>query len=154
MHNGITFMQRSYVKQLQPSGLKLRTLQLKVKVSGTKSRSCLLLLQQPSGLLLLLYCQLATAASSQSQTLCQRRWGGGAVGTSTPKDILLSGIFSHYQSCLFLYCSATHDFLGNGDDFSISLFSYLKVKLLALLISYCTFMTALPSLQEKEGAKE
>lgn len=90
----------------------------------------------------------------KSDTLCQRRWGGGAVGTSTPKDILLSGIFSHYQSCLFLYCSATLDFLGNGDNFSISLFSYLKLKLLALLISYCIFKTALPSLQEKEAAKE
>ena len=65
MHNSITFMQRSYAKWLQPSGWKLRThVYLKVNVSGTKCRDCLLL---PSGPLLLLYCQLVTA-TSQSQT--------------------------------------------------------------------------------------
>lgn len=47
---------------------------------------------------------------NQPKSDCQKVRGCHA---STPKDILFSGIFSYYQSLIFHYCSATHDFLGS-----------------------------------------
>lgn len=91
MHNSITFMQRSYAKWLQPSGWKLRThVYLKVNVSGTKRRDCLLL---PSAPLLLLHRQPVTA-TSQSQTQSAR--GQGSSLPVLQKDMQPSDTFSCY----------------------------------------------------------